>query len=388
MKILMISDVYFPRINGVSTSILSFRRALEAGGHEVCLIAPDYGQVTDHETGIHRIAARRVILDPEDRMMQAGAIQRLTERLRAFAPDILHIHTPFVAHYQGVKLARRLGVPAIETYHTFFEEYLYHYVPFAPRAFMRALARRFSRAQCNQVDAVIVPSLAMLDALHGYGVRTPMRVLPTGLNLEKFSGGDGRAFRAAHDVDAAAPVLVFIGRIAFEKNIEFLLKLLYEVKKVHAGVRMILAGEGPAEAALRERVRELDLAGNVLWVGNLHHWQELMDCYCAGDVFVFASRTETQGLVLLEAMALGVPVVSTAIMGTRDILDAHRGALVAHEDLEDFTGKVLELLADPTHRARLGAEGRAYVQEWSAAKMGGRLLTFYGEVHRRKVGSD
>ncbi len=384
MKILMISDVYFPRINGVSTSILSFRRVLEAAGHDVFLVAPDYGQVTDHEAGIHRIAARRVILDPEDRMMKAGDIRRLTAHLRAWGPDLVHIHTPFVAHYLGLKLARALGVPAVETYHTFFEEYLHHYVPLAPRALTARLARTFSRAQCNAVDGVIVPSIAMLEALHGYGVRTPMRVLPTGLNLEKFTGGDGRAFRAAHGIDAAAPVLVFIGRIAFEKNIEFLLKAAYEVKKVHAGVRMILAGEGPAEATLRERVRELDLVANVLWVGNIHRWQELMDCYCAGDVFVFASRTETQGLVLLEAMALGVPVVSTAIMGTRDILDAHRGALVAHEDLEDFTGKVLELLADPTHRARLGAEGRAYVQEWSAAKMCERLLTFYGEVLTRK----
>ena len=133
MRILMISDVYFPRVNGVSTAIMTLRRELKRMGHEVTLIAPDYGAVTADEEDILRIPARPVWLDPEDRMMQRRHITELLPYLQGQTFDLVHIHTPFIAHYAGLELARTLGVPCVETYHTFFEEYLFHYVPFVPK---------------------------------------------------------------------------------------------------------------------------------------------------------------------------------------------------------------------------------------------------------------
>ncbi|HKJ08090.1 MAG TPA: glycosyltransferase, partial [Gammaproteobacteria bacterium] len=170
MRILMISDVYFPRVNGVSTSIQTFRQAFEARGHTVSLIAPDYRQATDGTEDVLRIPSRQVLMDPEDFMMQRRSVRRLTDALRERNFDLLHIQTPFVAHYAGSALARQLGIPRVETYHTFFQEYLYHYVPFLPKSWMREAARKFSRWQCNAVDAVVVPSSAMLEVLRGYGV--------------------------------------------------------------------------------------------------------------------------------------------------------------------------------------------------------------------------
>ncbi|MGH8248977.1 MAG: glycosyltransferase, partial [Gammaproteobacteria bacterium] len=126
MRILMISDVYFPRVNGVSTSIQTFRRELSALGHETTLIAPAYPAPYADEPGIVRVASRYVPLDPEDRMMRAGEIRRLLPRLRSQGYDLVHVQTPFVAHYLGVEIAAALGVPCVETYHTFFEEYLQH----------------------------------------------------------------------------------------------------------------------------------------------------------------------------------------------------------------------------------------------------------------------
>jgi glycosyltransferase involved in cell wall biosynthesis len=134
MNILMISDVYFPRVNGVSTSIQTFRRQLERLGHPVTLIAPDYGRAAADEGGILRIPARRVVLDPEDRMMRARAVFRRLDTLARQRFDIIHIQTPFVAHHVGVRLSRRLNIPRVESYHTFFEEYLYHYVPIGEEA--------------------------------------------------------------------------------------------------------------------------------------------------------------------------------------------------------------------------------------------------------------
>lgn len=377
MRILKISDVYFPRVNGVSTSIQTFRHELQALGHEVTLIAPAYGLGETPEADLIRIPARPVIRDPEDRFLQWRHILKLTPELAKQDFDLIHIHTPFVAHYAGVALSKRLGLPRVESYHTFFEEYLYHYIPFLPKAWLRFAARRLTRSQCNNVNSVVVPSTAMLGILRLYGVKSLAAIIPTGIKFERFKGGDGARFRERYGIPADRPTLVHIGRVAFEKNIDFLLEVAKELKQQEPRILLIIAGEGPALNHLKKQAEIMDLKDNVLFMGYLDRERELLDCYRAGDAFVFASRTETQGLVLLEAMALGVPVVSTAVMGTRDVVGPGKGALVAEENVADFTAKALTVLRDPALRQRLSAEGRDYVQNWSAKACTVRLLDLY-----------
>jgi 1,2-diacylglycerol 3-alpha-glucosyltransferase len=381
MRILMISDVYFPRINGVSTSIQTFRRGLHAAGHETILIAPEYpGAAPDTETGILRVPSRDVPRDPEDRAMKLGAIRALREQLQRLEPELVHIQTPFIAHYQGTALARALRIPVIETYHTYFEEYLHHYVPLMPRAIMRFIARRFTVSQCNVLDALVVPSRAMEQALLDYGVKCPMHIVPTGMEMERFAGGDGQRFRAQLGIAPGQPVLVHVGRIAHEKNIDFLFRMFAIVVRNKPGAVFVVAGEGPALASCKAHVRSLGLAEHVRFVGYLARERELLDCYRAGDLFVFSSKTETQGLVLLESMALGVPVVSTAHMGTADIVSPQRGAQVAPDDEGEFANIVVRLLDDAPRRAAMSAEARAYAATWSASAMAGRLSELYSTV--------
>ncbi len=380
MNILMISDVYFPRVNGVSTSIMTLRRELQALGHQVTLVAPAYGQGEVAEADIVRIPGRRVLLDPEDRMMSQAELRRLAHTLAGQKFDLVHIHTPFFAHYAGLRLARTFNIPTVETYHTFFEEYLYHYIPFLPKGALRYLARHVSRQQCAAVNGLILPSIAMDEALQRYGVKAFSRIIPTGIELGDFSGCDGAAFRRQHNIAATRPVAVYVGRVAFEKNIGFLIEVIAELRSTLPDVLLVIAGEGPAEAKLRRQVAELGLTHNVLFVGYLARATELPACYCAGDAFVFASRTETQGLVLLEAMALGVPVVSTAVMGTRDILAARLGCRVADDDPRAFAVTLGEVLGDASLRARLSAEARLHAQDWTATQMATRVLDFYQTV--------
>lgn len=377
MRILMISDVYFPRVNGVSTSIQTFRRELVTLGHETTLIAPAYPAPYRDEPGILRVASRYVALDPEDRMMRAGEVRRLLPRLRRDGYDLVHVQTPFVAHYLGVKLAAALGVPCIETYHTFFEEYLHHYVPLLPRRWLKHLARAFSRSQSRALAALVVPSSAMRERLAEYGVTVPMHVLPTGIPLSDFAGGDGAAFRLTHGIPAGRPMLLFVGRVAHEKNIGFLIESLDLALRLAPDLLLVIAGEGPALRSLRRLVASKSLEEHVLFVGYLDRKSTLLDCYAAADAFVFASRTETQGLVLLEAMALGLPVVSTAVMGTRDIVLPGHGALVAGDDVNDFAGKIVRVARDPVLRQRLSHEGRAHAREWQAAALGEKLAHLY-----------
>jgi len=364
MKILMISDVYFPRINGVSTSIQSFRRALSRQGHGVTLICPAYPVGNEDDPDVIRIPSRGVIADPEDRMMHYRKILAMADDLAAQQFDLIHIHTPFVAHYAGIALARRLAIPAVESYHTFFEEYLYNYIRWLPRGFLKWVARRFSVGQCNQVAALVVPSSPMQAVLTEYGVTTPMHVIATGLDLEAFVTPSGKDFRSHYRIDPKRPLLLYVGRAAHEKNIGFLINMLPRVLARHPATCLVIAGEGPARKALARQARKLGVEEAIMFVGYMRRDGQLQAAYRAADVFVFASRTETQGLVLIEAMALGTPVVSTAVMGTRDVLVNGEGCLVAREDLDDFADKVCALLDEPERRAELSQRAVDYAAGW------------------------
>lgn len=380
MKILFISDVYFPRINGVSTSIETFRHELRALGHTVHLIAPEYQASSKDETDILRVPSRYLPFDPEDRLMNYRWVMRHLEQLRGENYDVIHIQTPFVAHYLGTKLSGLLNIPCVETYHTFFEEYLYHYIPLVPKRLMKLIAKRFSRHQGNSLHGMIVPSHPMLSILKSYGVTTHAEVIATGIEPESFVLGDRAVFRNNHAIQQDRPVLLFVGRVAYEKNIGFLLKVLMQVRKEIPDILLVIAGEGPARGNLESEVKQIGLNENVKFIGYLDRHTELNSCYRSADIFVFSSRTETQGLVLLEAMAQGVPVVSTAELGTRDVLSEGLGVWIAQEDVSDFSDKIVKMLKDTGARLELGAKGRDYALSWSASKQAERMVTFYQSV--------
>jgi 1,2-diacylglycerol 3-alpha-glucosyltransferase len=378
MNILLISDVYFPRVNGVSTSIKTFTEQLQKLGHTVHLLAPDYGIATEDEAWITRVAARNIYFDPEDKLMKYAAVLDCLPQLKEEKFDIIHIHTPFVAHYAGLKLAKLLRIPVVETYHTFFEDYLHHYLPFIPQFAARALARFISKRQCNQVNAIVVPSQPMLDVLRQYGVTNKAPVIATGLQTSSFTASDADAFRTKYDIPLKRPMLLYVGRVAFEKNINFLVSMVKTLIQTSPDALLVITGEGPAEPGLRQQVQQLNLQNNVKFIGYLDRHKELNSCYKAADIFVFASKSETQGLVLLEAMAQGTPVVAIAELGTASILIEDKGAMIAKEDVLDFSQKVHNLLVDEARRHQLGERGLAYAKtEWSASKKAERMLELY-----------
>jgi len=378
MRILMVSDVYFPRINGVSTSIETFRRALAAQGVEVRLVAPDYGQ-PEVEEGIIRVAGRPVPGDPEDRLVGWRSMHTAV-RQAAINCDLIHIQTPFVAHYAGLKAARRFDLPVVATYHTLFEECLEHYVPFLPAGWLRAQARSWSRRQCNVLDAVIVPSSAMEARLAGYGVTQPMEVIPTGIPLRQFEGGDRAAFRSRLGIDAERPLALFVGRLSHEKNIGFLLEAMRHLRENCPRALLLITGEGPAMPDLQRTVQDLGVSEQVRFLGYLDRERDLPDCYAAADVFAFASPNETQGLVLIEAMAAGLPVIALSAMGTADILEPRQGALVPAGAPEEFAAAMARIFANPQERSRLAENARDYAKLWSDSAMAARQAALYRQL--------
>lgn len=380
MHILMISDVYFPRINGVSTSIKSFRDELINMGHEVTLIAPRYFDDDEESESLIRIPARKIPFDPEDRLFKRQAVSRITEQLKEKQFDIIHIETPFSAHYEGLRLAKKLNLPVVETYHTHFEEYFYHYLPLVPKGITKFIARQFSRWQCNKVDGLIVPSQAMKEVLQEYGITKPIDIIPTGMDRYFFKQGNGKRFREKNNIPLDRPTLLHIGRIAHEKNIDFLIYVVNKLKESIPNILLVIAGEGPALEHLKQLSKKLKLEQNIQFLGYLDRQTELLDCYASGDIFIFASRTETQGLVLLEAMAQGVPVVSTAKLGTVDILSPEKGCIIAEEDIDDFSKKLLTLFEDKSLHQRLQQEAPEYAKTWSCSEMAKKVLNYYQNI--------
>lgn len=388
MRILMISDVYFPRINGVSTSIESFRHALSAEGIEVDVVAPRYPAPHGDDDKVTRIPARLVPFDPEDRLMDFGTLRRTLAAANRPDYHLVHIQTPFAAHYAGLRHARDRNLPCIATYHTHFEEYLHNYVPAVPKSMLRGLARGLARRQCNALDAVIVPSSAMHETLAGYGVTTPMHRVPTGIPIDRFSRSrrpPGADFRRSNGIPAHAPMALFVGRAAHEKNIGFLLDALPHALQACPGLILVIAGEGPALPALKKQAARLGIEANVHFVGYLDRFEELPDCYAAADLFVFASRTETQGLVLLEAMATGLPVLAFSALGTREIVEPRRGALPAPQEPESFGQAMAALANDPGQRRAMSIAARDFAGEWTTAACAKRLADVYRDVARQPL---
>ena len=383
MRVLMVSDVYFPRVNGVSTSIETFRQTLARHGVDVTLVVPNYANEAN-EPGVIRVPGRPLPGDPEDRLVGWRSMHR-TVLAAAQDCDLIHIQTPFIAHYAGLKAARKLDLPVVATYHTLFEEYLQHYAPLIPRAWLRGQARGFSRRQCNALDGVVVPSSAMRERLISYGVETPLHVLPTGIPLERFGGGCRQRFRREHGILSTRPVALFVGRVAHEKNIEFLLQATLVALKQRPDLLLVIAGEGPAMNDLKERVKALGLRDSVQFIGYLDRQQALPDCYAAADVFVFASVTETQGLVLLEAMAAGLPVIALSEMGTRDILESQRGAITPRAEPAAFGIALADFLNRPSAWSHLRHEAPEYAKEWSDVAMAGRLAGLYLQLAGEKI---
>jgi 1,2-diacylglycerol 3-alpha-glucosyltransferase len=376
LRVLMLTDVYFPRINGVSTSIETFRADLADHGVAVHLVAPEYPE-PHPALDTWRVPSSRLAFDPEDRLMHWRPLVATAKQAAQPGVSLVHVQTPFAAHYAGVKVARQLKLPVVTTYHTHFEEYIQHYLPLLPRRLLKSVARRLARHQCDALDGVIVPSPAMRDTLVEYGVRAPMHVLPTGIPIGHFASGDGGRFRVRNDIAMDRPIALYVGRVAHEKNIDFLLAAMTHALWQQPDLLLVIAGEGPALASLQRQVENQRLTEHVRFVGYMDRRRELPDCYAAANVFVFASRTETQGLVLLEAIAAGLPVYALAHMGTKSIVEPQLGAVVAPDDPVAFGKGLAELVGNPLQLTRLARDGRQFAAQWSAPERARQLAELY-----------
>jgi 1,2-diacylglycerol 3-alpha-glucosyltransferase len=396
MKIALTTDTFWPRINGVTVSIDSLRRRLRSLGHTVFVIAPAYPasdgalSVPDDEH-VFRLPSFSFPFSPEDRLGYPASrilIRRLLEDLK---PDVVHSHTEFVIGFGGKTYCLRNDVPHFMTCHTYYEHYITSYFPLLPASVAHAVASSWSRADYRLIDGLIVPSRWMEALIRSYGVDCPIEVIPTGIDPEDFVLSPEAMARAAARFQQKVPgisgrrMLLYTGRIAKEKNIDFLLGVMDRVRQGTPDALLVVAGRGPYEARLKDKVRAQGLDSHVRFAGYLDR-EELAHALSLSEAFVFASKTETQGLVLVEAMMCRVPVVAVRARGTEEFLLEDQGGYLVEEDVGKFAEKVSLLLSDGELQMQKRREAWTAAQGWTAQRMTGRLLALYGTGLQARAG--
>jgi len=383
MKIAIVTDTYFPRINGVSVSTRIFAREFSRQGHEVHVHAPafPYEGEDSEPFKVIRYPSLYLAFDPEDRM--AYGFRKQAKAFIGENYDIVHTQTPFVLGQLAVKWARKSGAKVVHTYHTFYRAYTEYYFWYLPRRLKNYGAEWFSKRYCNSCDLIIVPAEQMAREVASYRVKSPIAIIPTGVVPSQFKGKDGPKFRAKMGFSKKEKLLLYVGRLAEEKNIDFLLRVFARVAFEFCDARFVIAGSGPALGKLKELAVQLGVGEKTHFLGYIKG-NFLRDCYAAADLFLFASVTETQGLVVLEAMAAGVPVVAVDRMGVKDIFSRQRGGITTEPVEEEFFQAVSKMLKNPDLIRQKRIETAEVVKHWSSEAMADRTLKEYEKLLAEK----
>lgn len=386
MTIGMFTDVYKPSINGVTSSIEIFRQSLEARGHTVWIVAPAVkGQPA--ETNVIRLPAIEHF-SPKTFPIGLPVWPATDAYIEALGLDIVHTHQPFFIGAYGDRIAKKLNVPHIHTYHTHLTEYAHYFPVPAAEPFVRHYLRNLSRSFCNRTKVTIAPSKAIKDLLLSYGVTTTIVINPTGVDLHEYhrlSPTERQALFRTWQIPLDQQTIVFGGRLAKEKNLAFLLQVFAALAARRADIHLIFAGGGPEERRLATVSRKLGLAGRVTITGYLTH-PEISQFFGAGDVFAFPSTTETQGIVLCEALAGGTPIVAADAMGARDIVRPSRDGFLVPPDTNAFAAAIERLLLDAKRWTRFSQNARQRAQSFSLEKTTDRLLSIYRLGQRQRTG--
>lgn len=376
LNILMFTNTYRPIVGGVSESVQRLKGRLQAEGHRVLVVAPKLQGQPRHEPDVIRVAAVQHF-NGSDFSLPVPIPGQLYEAIEAFEPDIVHSHHPFLLGDTAARAAETYGLPLVFTHHTLYEHYT-HYVPGdSPR--MQRFAVALSTEYTHLCDAVIAPSESTRSLLFRRGANSAVYVVPSGVDTRRFANGDGRTLRRRMGIPESAYLVGHVGRLAQEKNLPFLARAVADWLAGHPEAHFLIVGDGDARAAMHGAAAQQGVADRFHFSGKLHD-QALIDAYHAMDVFAFASHSETQGMVLVEAMAAGLPVVAIAASGVREVLrHGENGLSLARDDSAAF-GEALDKLIDPALREVLREGALATAEACDEACCADSCLAVYRRV--------
>ena len=383
MNILMMTNTYLPYVGGVATSVAAFTDDLRQRGHHVVVVAPEYDEAPDDEPDVIRLPAIQHFTGGDFSVI-VPIHSALHNRLEDFKPDIVHCHHPYLIGSTAVRVAKKFDLPLVYTQHTMYEQYT-HYVPVGSEK-LKEFVVNLSTGYSNMADMVIAPSDSIAEIIRRRGVQTPIEVIPTGIDIKQFAAGSGQALRQEFDIVPDAWVVGHLGRLAPEKNLDFLSEAVAAFLLKEPRAHFVVVGYGPSQKPMNEFFTRKGLQDRVHFAGK-RKGRKLSDAYHAMDVFAFSSKSETQGLVVAEAMACGVPVVALDAPGVREVVtDGVNGYLLSREDSAAFADALARFFSAASDtKKQFGTQARQTAEQFTTDKCVSRLLAVYEQLHKKGI---
>lgn len=385
MNIAIFTNNYLPNPFGVSMSIESFRQEFEKAGHTVYIFAPKAKGYMDENPNVFRYPA----IDWKFRNIRfpiaipfPGSIDAILEKLEI---DVIHSQHPNLLGWQARRWAKKKNVPLVFTWHTLYDQYVHFSPTLIPRRIALWWVIRNARKYADEADQVVVPTESVRKIIVDWGVKNPnIKVIPTGINEKIFERSDGQSVREKYGIKKDETLLVYIARFTKEKNVEFLFRAVVGILQKRRDVKFLTGGEGNLIEDLRRYVKEKGIDSQVIFAGFLST-EEKKNYYSAGDVFVFASKSETQGMVISEAMYSGLPIVAVRASGAQDQVISGGSGILVEENEEDFSQAVIELIDNADLRKRFSENAKKIALEnYTSAICAGKMLETYHKAIEAK----
>ncbi|MDF1614082.1 glycosyltransferase [Desulfurivibrio dismutans] len=384
MNICMFTNTYLPHVGGVARSVSCFAQDLRRLGHQVLVIAPTFpDQPEDEDPALVLRVPAIQNFNGSDFSASIPAPWLINKRVDEFAPDVIHSHHPYLLGDAAMRAGRHRDLPVIFTHHTRYEEYA-HYVLSSET--MQNFVINLATAYANGCSRVIAPSDSIAELIKERGVKVPVEVIPTGVDVQRYQQGDGGRFRQKAGIAGDVELIGHVGRLAPEKNLDFLASAVKIHLQQNPGAKFLVVGDGPGATELKESFARDDLSDQLIMAGK-KTGDDLVDAYCAMDIFVFSSHSETQGLVVAEAMAAGCPVIALDASGVREVVEDNRNGrlLPAAASTEDFAKALSDYFAAGELATRWRQSAQATAGEFDRLKAAQKLLDLYQRAQQQQL---
>lgn len=378
MHVGIFSESYPPLVNGVSTSVLTLIAQLEQAGHRVSVFTSRSRHYKDERPGVYRFPSVNSLMEP-DYVLPVPLSPKIMAAIPHLGLDLIHSQSPFLLGLIAQRMARELHLPHIATNHTLYTQYA-HYFPFLPPPLTRLALVRWMRGYYNDCDHVLAPSeLTRRWLIEVYGVQSPVSIIPTGIPLPPALRVTPAETRRELGLPPEARLLLYVGRLAPEKNLEMLLRSFVQIKAQTTDTYLVIAGSGKSQGVIRRLARSLGLNDRAVFTGSLGR-ARLDPLYQAADVFLFPSTSETQGVAVGEALAAGTPCVVVNGGGAPESVHDGEDGFLVDDDPGQMTARALKLLRDPDlHRHMSEAACRNAVQR-TPEKVASRIMAIYEDL--------
>lgn len=373
MRIGMMADVYKTQVSGVTHSIALLKQGLEKLGHDVFVFTFGDGEIIDDEKNIIRTSGvplvdTGIFLN----LRYSGNARRLL-----YTMDVAHVHHPFLSGTLAMHYCVPRNIPVIFTNHTRYDLYAQAYLPILPEQIGDAALKAYIAPFYRACDLIIVPTPGMLEVLNQLGgPDLPVDVIPNGVDLAPFREVTSPIHRQEFGFSERDVIAVYVGRLAPEKNLPFLVRAFYGVAATHDNVRLLVVGDGPEREHLEDRVKHMNLSSKVHFTGMIDY-QKIPAFLAAADIMLTPSKSETFGLSTVEGMASGLPVLGVDAPGTVDIIEDGVTGMISPDDVAAFSVKLAQLATVPELRQRLGMQARKASEKYDIQTTTNMLLQHY-----------